>query len=69
MTHKVAAKFIVVQHTLSQRLSDRERGASALEYVGMLIVAAIIVGAVITVINDADVAGAVTDSVNEILDK
>ncbi|WEV77347.1 hypothetical protein O9K63_12195 [Janibacter cremeus] len=69
MTYKAAAKFTVAKHTLTQRLAEQERGASALEYVGMLIVAAIIVGAVITVIDGADVQGAVTEAVNEILDK
>ncbi len=69
MTHKAAAKFTVAQHTLTERLADRERGASALEYVGMIIVAAIVVGAVITAIEGAGLPALVKEKVNEILNK
>lgn len=67
MTHKAAAKFFVAQHVLAQRVADRERGASAMEYVGMLIVAAIIVGAIISVIKPDTIKTAVQDAVDTIL--
>lgn len=45
----------------------RDRGASALEYVGMVIVAAIVVGAVIAAIKEADLQSKLTDAINKIL--
>lgn len=44
-----------------------EKGASALEYVGMVIVAAIIVGAIVTTIQGVDVAGALKTAITTIL--
>ena len=67
MSHKLAAKFVVAQHVMTENLRDRERGASALEYVGMLIVAAIIVGAIISVIKPDTIKTAVQDAVDTIL--
>jgi hypothetical protein len=46
---------------------NNEKGASALEYVGMVIVAAIIVGAIIEVITNADVKGALEAAIKTIL--
>lgn len=65
MTNKIAAKFTVAHHALNQRMSDQERGASALEYVGMIVVAALLVVAIVTGI-DTD---AVKESVGEQVDK
>lgn len=67
MTHKAAAKFFVAQHVLTERLSNRERGASALEYVGMIIVAAVVVGAVAGLLTDGKIKGALGPAINGIL--
>ena len=68
MTHKAAAKFTVAHQALAQRLSERERGASALEYVGMIVVAALLVVAIWGAMDAADVGGAVEEQVDKILD-
>lgn len=69
MTNKAAAKFTVAQHVLAERAANGERGASAMEYVGMLIVAAIIVGAIIGVIKPDTITKAVQNAVNTILNQ
>lgn len=66
MTAMMTAQMTTVMHVLTGRLKE-ERGATALEYVGMILVAAIVVGAVFTAINGVDVAGKVSTAVNEIL--
>lgn len=66
MTHKAAAKFTVAKSTLADRLQDRERGATALEYIGMLVVAAMLVVAIWGAINTANPGQKVTTLVNEI---
>lgn len=53
--------------TARAAMADKERGATALEYVGMLVVAAIVVGAVFLAIRNANVGGAVSDAVSTIL--
>lgn len=67
MTNKAAAKFTVAQHVLAERAANGERGASAIEYVGMLIVAAIIVGAIFTVIEGVNIEDKVQDAVDKVL--
>lgn len=67
MQNYFAARMMVTLHVLKARYADRERGASALEYVGMVILAALLVVAVITAINPANIKGTVTEKVNEIL--
>lgn len=68
MTHKAAAKFTVAKSTLADRLSGGERGASALEYVGMLLVAAIIVAAVAGLITNSRITENVSGALTDILD-
>lgn len=67
MTHKAAAKFTIARNTLLEQLGERERGASALEYVGMIVVAALLVVAIWGAMDAADVGGAVGDQVSKIL--
>lgn len=67
MTHKAAAKFTTVQRTLADRLAGRERGASALEYVGMVLVAAMIVAAVVAAVDIGTLQSNLTSKVNEII--
>jgi len=45
---------------------DDERGQGTLEYVGMVIVAAILVVAVLQATDTVDIAGAFTDAVNSV---
>ena len=61
MTNKLAARYV------SMLQVRREAGATALEYVGMLVVAAIIVAAISSVITPGAISGAVTTAVNTIL--
>lgn len=67
MQNYIAARMMVTLHVLKARYTDRERGASALEYVGMVILAALLVVAVITAINPDNIKGTVTQKVNDIL--
>lgn len=64
MTAKLAANFTTTLATLRER---NEAGATALEYAGMILVAALVVGAVFTAISGVDVAGKVTAAVAKIL--
>lgn len=66
MTTKLAARYITALATMADR---KERGATALEYIGMIIVAAIVVGAVIGVIEGLGISSIVSDNVNTILNR
>lgn len=66
MQHYIAARMMATMHVLKARLEDRERGASALEYVGMVLVAAILVAAVVTAAKAADVTGKVGELIDDI---
>ena len=63
MTAKLAAKLT----TATTRLTDREKGASALEYVGMVVIAALIIGFVYTALTGADIGGKLKSAVDAIL--
>ncbi len=65
MTSKIAARYTTTLTNLTGR--DQERGATALEYVGMIVVAAIVVGFIVAGMRGANITGAVTGLVNEIL--
>ena len=66
MTHKAAAKFTVAQHAFTQRLRDGERGGPGMEYVGMIVVAAMLVGIIYTAINGAGIDGSVKGLITKI---
>lgn len=66
MTAMMAAQLTTVMHVMNVRLKE-ERGASALEYVGMILVAALVVGAVFSVVRDAGVKSEITSAINKIL--
>lgn len=54
--------------TLKDNLAARrERGADALEYVGMLVVAAIIIGFIVAAAKNADIQNATDKLIKEIL--
>ncbi len=65
MQHYVAARVMATLHVLKTR--QAERGASALEYVGMVILAGLIVAAVIGAVNPGNIKTTVTTTVNDIL--
>ena len=54
MSHKLAARYTAIAAQLRDR---REAGQGTLEYIGMIIVAALIVVAVITVVDDGSTFG------------
>lgn len=54
MTARMAAKYQTTKHVMSERLGRGERGADALEYVGMLVVAGLILAALWTAFNAYD---------------
>ena len=66
MTHKAAAKFTVAQHAFTQRLRDGERGGPGMEYVGMIVVAAMLVGIIYTAIKGAGIEGSLKGVVTQI---
>lgn len=64
--------FVMLQvriHEIGTWARSDERGQGTLEYVGMIAVAAILVGAVVTVLKAADVKGVVDEAVKKILGK
>lgn len=69
MTNKLAAKFTVAMHNMRETARQSERGASALEYIGMVLVAAFLVGAVYLALSGegADIKGKVKSAVDAIL--
>ncbi len=69
MTHALAAKISTTSYVIKDRLANSERGASALEYVGMVLVAAFICGAVYVAFSggDNDVKTKVKDAVANVL--
>jgi len=54
MSHKLAARYTA---TVAQLQNRREAGQGTLEYIGMIIVAALIVVAVVTAVGDGTVFG------------
>lgn len=64
MTAKLAAKFTTTMHALEER---REAGATGLEYAGMILVAAIVVGAIFAAVQGVDVQGKVKTAIDKIL--
>lgn len=66
MTAMMAAQLTTVMHVMNVRLKE-ERGATALEYVGMILVAALIVGAVFTAIREVELGTKISDAIGKIL--
>ena len=64
MTAKLAANFTAALFTLRER---KEAGATGLEYAGMIMVAALIVGIVYGAINSGTVSTAISTAVNKIV--
>lgn len=64
MQNYIAARLMATLHVLKTRYS--ERGASALEYVGMVILAGLIVAAIAAAINPGDITSKVSSAVTKI---
>ena len=61
--------LVKTQVRMQQLVADRDAGQGTLEYVGMIIVAAIIVTAVIAVLTDIDLGKIFSDNVHKVTDK
>jgi Flp pilus assembly pilin Flp len=64
MTHQLAANFTTAVAKLRQR---GEAGATALEYAGMILVAALVVSAIFAAISGVNVGSKVKTAVEQIL--
>lgn len=61
-------KFLTLMLALQTRVADRdEKGQGTLEYVGMIIVAALLAAAVIAAANGVDLGGVFTEAVNSVI--
>lgn len=70
MSELMIASYVRTRVALSAmygRIKQNERGADVLEWVGMLIVGALLVAAVVGAVGDANVRDTVTTKINEIL--
>ncbi len=67
IAYELAARFQTAKHVVWERLAQRERGASALEYVGMVLVAAVIVGAVYGAVQGDVIKTAVGNAIKTIV--
>lgn len=63
MTAKLAANVTTALATLRDR---KEAGATGLEYAGMIMVAAMIVGIVYSAVQEGDVKGSVSKEITEL---
>ncbi len=63
MTAKLAANFTTALATLRDR---KEAGATGLEYAGMIMVAAMVVGIVYTAVKNVNVAGSTATEIGEL---
>ncbi|MFV0407024.1 MAG: hypothetical protein ACK5LN_09420 [Propioniciclava sp.] len=67
MSKLITTHLVRAQLRLRDLLAARERGADALEYVGMVIVAAVVVAAVVAVINTDAISGTLEPAMQDIL--
>lgn len=63
MTAKLAANFTTALATLRDR---KEAGATGLEYAGMIMVAAMVVGIVYTAVKNGNVAASIATEIGEL---
>ncbi len=68
IAYELAARLQTAKHVVGERLAQHERGASALEYIGMLLVAAVIVSAVYGAFSEADLKTKVGDAITKVTD-
>lgn len=71
MSQLMLASAVKAQNALTDVMTAlaarRERGADALEYVGMVVLAALIVGAIVGVVNQDTIGNAMEQAVTQIL--
>lgn len=63
MTHRLAARLTT---TLATLRDARERGATGIEYAGMILIAAVVVGAIYGAVGGADLEGKVTKTIEKV---
>ncbi|NHA69456.1 hypothetical protein [Phycicoccus flavus] len=68
MTHQLAARFTARTTVLRDRLeARREAGQNSLEYLGMALVAGIVIAAIVGVVNSGAVGPKITEAWNNII--
>lgn len=69
MTTKLVALQIRAQKSIEQRLTDRrEAGQGTLEYIGAILIAAVIVGLIYTAVSQYDLGTKVSDAIDKVFD-
>ena len=58
--------YSTVLATVTAPRDENEKGQGTLEYVGIVVVAALLVTAIFTAVNGADIGGKITTKINEI---
>ena len=64
MTHSLAARYTTAVESLKDR---REAGQNSLEYLGMALVAGIVIAAIVGVVNSGAVGGKIQEAWNNII--
>lgn len=59
MTHSAAARYIAFTETMKSR---REAGQNSLEYLGMALVAGVVIAAIVAVVNTGAVSGFISSA-------
>jgi hypothetical protein len=54
---------------LIKAVEAREAGQGSIEYVGAILIAAVLIGIVITSLNGINIAGKITEAINSVFDK
>lgn len=68
--NNTAAKVSAIMDTKLNELADRkEKGQGAIEYIGVLLVVAVVIGLVIAAFNGLDLGSKVSDAVDAIFDQ
>ena len=65
MTESLIKLYAVL--TARMTVAQDEKGQGTLEYVGIVVVAAILVGAVVDAINGGEITGAIREKISEII--
>ena len=61
-------KFLTLMLALQTRVAERdEKGQGTLEYVGIVVIAALLVGAIVAAINPGEITGKIQEKISEIL--
>jgi hypothetical protein len=66
MSQALLRRFVSARVRMVKAVEDREAGQGALEYIGMIVVAAVLIVAVLTAFSGAGFKQTITDKVNDI---